>query len=378
MSTASRSPSQKELKESLKTCINNAENLCKTLEKDIEEAQHLKEEWQERLSDINTNINDTNKKCTHIEGIRIDIENLYNGLFVGTKETPAIKDDIKLIFEDFKNMQEEIKDFRKYLFGEERKTKPISIHTRNNYDQSKIIKNENGLFVITEEAKDGLKQNIAKISEDFNNLLSQSEHSFEDQKDKFENGFAAIKEKIENLLPSATSAGLASAYNDAKEIHKNSAKNWAISFGLSMLCITALGIVALICFGEIKEFFDILKVTLRISPFEIPLLWWALLSAKRMKEEYRLHEENLHKWSIARTFEGLSKQAKNLDSENDSQNENNLFNEILKSYAVNPSDVIDIKPSLPLIKIAKMITKFSKAETSELIELLQKMSDNKK
>ena len=37
MSSTLRSPSQKELKENLQTCINNAEGLCETLQKNIEE-----------------------------------------------------------------------------------------------------------------------------------------------------------------------------------------------------------------------------------------------------------------------------------------------------------------------------------------------------
>ena len=104
---------------------------------------------------------------------------------------------------------------------------------------------------------------------------------------------------------------------------------------------------------------------------KIPLIWWAWSCGKRMKEEYRLHEEHLHKWTVARTFEGLSKRAKELDTDSNVQGETSLFQEIIKAYAMNPSEVIDVKAPFPMMKVANFLRKLSSDQLDQLINALK-------
>ncbi len=151
-----------------------------------------------------------------------------------------------------------------------------------------------------------------------------------------------LKIKINNLLPGATSAGLASAFMDLKLESKKSAKRYTLFFGLSLLLlfvIAGVSIIPEICYAypnilEIcKEapdgsWLSWVRGVLAKALFILPALWFAIFTSKRRSEHQRLEQEYAHKESVSKSFEGYKTQIKELEKELEDEK---LLPELLKT-----------------------------------------------
>ena len=151
-----------------------------------------------------------------------------------------------------------------------------------------------------------------------------------------------LKLKINNLLPGATSAGLASAFMDLKLESKKSAKRYTLFFGLSLLLlfiIAGVSIIPEICYAypnilEIcKEapdgsWLSWVRGVLAKALFILPALWFAIFTSKRRSEHQRLEQEYAHKESVSKSFEGYKTQIKELEKELEDEK---LLPELLKT-----------------------------------------------
>ena len=172
--------------------------------------------------------------------------------------------------------------------------------------------------------------------------------NFEDKKKSAD----SLLEQIEGLLPSATSAGLATAYNNRRVKAEKSAQlySWTFFVGIVVLAVSAAATVTqtfilwpftweFIRIESAKEYLD--KILFKL-PIVIPVLWATLTVSKRRSEMQRLAEEYAHKEALAQSYEGFKQQIVELSKDDDSLLRN-LLEVILKAISVNAAKTLEGK-----------------------------------
>ncbi|WP_262695498.1 hypothetical protein [Kordiimonas aquimaris] len=187
------------------------------------------------------------------------------------------------------------------------------------------------------EREGGLKQEIYQRREELTEF---------DEEQKLQ--YAALKDRIESLLPGATSAGLAKAYNDLKISFDDPIKNYSrIFYG----AIAGIFIIAL--FFAVKsvgwfyiEFMD-LNVLAELGsnlvlklPLLVPLIWLAIFASTRRSESQRLQQEYAHKEALAESYQGFKQQIEELGKE-DTALMSQLIESTITTITKNASETLD-------------------------------------
>lgn len=158
--------------------------------------------------------------------------------------------------------------------------------------------------------------------------------------------------KIEDLLPGANSAGLASAYREMKLGFDKPIKNYTIYFYCS-LALLGLGSLLLwvesfsiwppsITFVGVKPWEELLRGLLGRAAFFIPVVWLAVFSATRRSQYERLQQEYAHKESFASSYDSYKKELKEL-GEATSDLQKQLLDKAIIAVAFNASSTLDGK-----------------------------------
>lgn len=138
----------------------------------------------------------------------------------------------------------------------------------------------------------------------------------------------ALFQKIESLLPGATSAGLASAYRALKENFSKPISTYTWLFYGALLLLTVAAIVMSvqnfnayptfsISFVEVADWDHVLRALLFKAPFISPVIWLAVFSSTRRSQYERLQQEYAHKEALATSYESYKKQLQELKGESD-------------------------------------------------------------
>jgi predicted nucleic acid-binding Zn-ribbon protein len=135
----------------------------------------------------------------------------------------------------------------------------------------------------------------------------------------YENGLETLKQefinlfkKVENLLPGATSAGLANTFSQQKKRFKTPQVSWILIF---IFCMASLFFVAWM--GKEDSQVDqtwggILRhLALRV-PFALPLIWLGIYSGRQYMLSQRMEEEYAFKEAISAAFEGYRREIANI------------------------------------------------------------------
>lgn len=168
-----------------------------------------------------------------------------------------------------------------------------------------------------------------------NKLKSDLEKTHNDWQKKFD----TLSNKIEGLLPGATSAGLAKSYHEQKKSYQTPNTIWAIVFILTMCGMIYYAVLTASESENItKAFFNILS---RI-PFFIPTIWLALFASKQQSQNRRLEQEYAYKESLAKSYEGYKREIEKLP---DSDEKNNIMEKLVGSMILaaefNPSSTLE-------------------------------------
>ena len=193
----------------------------------------------------------------------------------------------------------------------------------------------------------------------------------------------AMFDQIESLLPGATSAGLATAYENLKNSFKEPIDKftkffyWSLiglGFAAFVMAIKDVSLVPIfaINFVDVPEWDVILKALIYKVPFIAPVVWLALFSATRRSQYERLQQEYAHKEALARSYESYKKQL--LDLKGDSEDlQKVLISKAIDSIAYNASVTLDGKheEKLPAQKILEV---FNVDELKKLVDLAKTFS----
>jgi uncharacterized coiled-coil DUF342 family protein len=184
--------------------------------------------------------------------------------------------------------------------------------------------------------------------------------------------FLAQFTEIESLLPGATSAGLAEAYQVQKASYKKPIILWSGIFIATISIMTILSLVLLIMqfllsTNTTPTLTDALISLLKDLPFFIPTIWLAAYASKQQSQYKRLQQEYAFKETNAKSFHGHKMQIEELmkDGSADKDLLMQLVAQLVIITSQNPSYTLDNKThedSPPIFKFAEKIFPFFKKD----------------
>ncbi len=170
----------------------------------------------------------------------------------------------------------------------------------------------------------------------------------------------ALFDKIESLLPGATSAGLAGAYGALRRSFRGPIKTYTNIFYASIVLLLIGSIflsIKSITFSpafsmelvQIGEWDAALKAVLNKLPFVVPVVWLAIFSSTRRSQYERLQQEYAHKEALAKSYESYKKQLQDLDDDS-GELQKELIKKAVEAVSYNASVTLDGKhqEKLPL------------------------------
>lgn len=222
--------------------------------------------------------------------------------------------------------------------------------------RSDIRNVHNEIYGYDEEGENGEKVHVQgikqELNEAFQDTASQVEGLDEKLSEKLEAWDSETNElfnKINRLLPGATTAGLSSAYALKSVREKKNRHRFQLIFyiGLFLIaCVSAIpvyvGIDSILDGNELDTVLERTpRLALTLLPLYVPLVWWAYSSSKKSNLSKRLEEEYTHKEVTAKTFEGLSRSIKNEQSDEVSEElKVRLIYNLLQVNSENPGKLI--------------------------------------
>lgn len=283
------------------------------------------------------------------------------------EENESIKSKVNRISTDIDDLKTDIEEKKDELnlFYEVAITgtdteKSIKTQIENEHIEIKeILSNINNMFSESEEKLNQLKSFHKEIfgtiddagesvggyrEELLSSIKNLSKYKIEQSK-KYDALFA----KIESLLPGATSAGLASAFKNRKDVFAEPNKKWTATFVITLIIMF---IYSACTFKPVGTLEGVLTQILNHMPLYIPAIWLAIFASQRKSENKRLEEEYSHRESLANSFIGYKRQIEELNND-DSEALKEFLNNILHEIAKNPSETLDKKhgDSTPLKQI---------------------------
>ncbi len=161
------------------------------------------------------------------------------------------------------------------------------------------------------------------------------------KKTEWENSYKAMIEKIEGLLPGATSTGLAKAYQDQGLKYKTPYWLWSAVFLAMTSGMIAFAIYSLKDATSISDAF--IKIITRV-PFFVPAIWLAVFSSKQQSQSRRLQEEYAYKETLAKSYEGYKREIEKLPT---SAEKNKMLEKLLSAMVTmaefNPSQTLQMR-----------------------------------
>ncbi|MBI5520065.1 MAG: hypothetical protein HY916_08385 [Desulfovibrio sp.] len=249
----------------------------------------------EKQSLISNNLQEIEKIKAEADKAKAEIQSFSQRLFSGTESDPSISKKILELQEEAGKRHKSIVDLYGELFervemhklvlevGEESPDPDLPV-----YQDKKTGKD----YVLQRVEVPGLLKVLQQSIEQFNDMIVRSQDKFEQNQGGWDLEYHSLKAKIEDLLPAATSAGLASAYETAKLEHKASSDRWSLYFSIAIGMMVLIPLVTLVCdlFNDstsVSVTYDvIIRKMIRLLPFELPVLWFAYIATCRAKEHF--------------------------------------------------------------------------------------------
>ncbi len=159
---------------------------------------------------------------------------------------------------------------------------------------------------------------LARKSADATKSLAEKAASIQEQITAYEKRLAELDvqcaaqlTEITRLLPGATSAGLATAWDGRSKTFKQPAKRWQWIFVGSVVVIAALaaeGVLRTIFTDKILSYDEIYRLWLTRGPVAGALIWLAMHASRESALAKRLEEDYAYKSAAASSFQGFQKQ----------------------------------------------------------------------
>ena len=256
------------------------------------------------------------------------IGSAYKEIVVGSDDTPSIKTQVSAVKDQVIETQTKIIELMD--------SATTSLKALDAFYEKIFGKKAPDSDKFTGGLKNELEERIVALS-DFEKLQATR--------------YGALNKQIEDLLPGATSAGLASAYQEMKISFDDPIKFYTRGFyvclivlfiGSLIFTVDSIGGTHLLTFSAIGDWDEVLKRLVNKLPFYGPVLWLAYFFSKRRSESQRLQQEYAHKEALAKSYDSYKKQILALD-ETDVNMQKDFIAKTIDAIAYNASVTLESK-----------------------------------
>jgi len=179
------------------------------------------------------------------------------------------------------------------------------------------------------------------FKKELEDLFEKNKTTNEKLQTEWSNTYKTLYDKIEGLLPGATSTGLSKAYQDQKQNYRLPVIVWSSVFGVTITCMIAFG---LYFYTEVKTLDDSLRLILARLPFFIPAIWLAIFASKQQSQYKRLQQEYIYKETLAKSFESYKREIDQLpEGEEQTELQHKLISAMVEMCGYNPSLTLEHK-----------------------------------
>lgn len=336
----------------------SAKEYSKTVEEYIQSFQRKSNELLDEIKNRTIEANTLHEKILSVDEL---VDKFKVKLFGSDDNPDSIESKVDLFVQTIEEKLDEINEFHdEALVGDaQHVSTKSSIELAKERAQSDQKSIEEYLAAVSDEVK-ALEAFHTKI---FGKLDAEGkrEGGLTDELDKrikalidFESKqvvkYNALNQQIEDLLPGATSAGLATAYRDMKESFripiKNATNVYYFSIFIMVVASFAFSIESIgwgfISFVKIENWDAALRGFLLKLPFYGAVIWLAYVASKRRSEYQRLQQEYAHKESLAKSYGSYKNQLEELDKE-DKIMQKEFITKTIDAIAYNASQTLDGK-----------------------------------
>lgn len=343
-----------------------SENAFAALQKNLDElVRNFQNTVVEKLRVIQDNLEYSNAQAAQIGELRVSIEE-FNNKILGAPDEPGISGLISDAYDDIVEKHDEIIDFQGKMLVDTPnqtsiRTEVLTAKTEAVSDTALIAKaklaadttiNELTAFYVRIFGKlNDEDERVGGLSHEINESLT----TLRDLENLNKIRYAAIIENIESLVPSATSAGLAKAYQDMKNSFDEPIRWSSILFYVSVGFLIIFSYFSAITFDltKTKDGFEYtygvmkyasIEEALRLNLFKVPLwgalVWLAVFASKRRSEFQRLQQEYAHKEAFASSYISYKQQIEAL-AKKDTKLQDELIQKMIEAIAFNASQTLD-------------------------------------
>ena len=293
----------------------NREKL-KELQAALEQVEQKAQQVEQKLDESQVFLDQISQHKTSAEQWRGEIETIKNQSSEAIGEIKTLKEEIEETKDELTEKlntvevkKEDIDKFFIKIFGE---------------------KNEQG------KRTGGLSVRLSEKEKEADTFLNAQEKRYKE-----------LFEKIESLLPGATSNGLAQAYYDQKISYKWPVIIWAIVFILALVGVFITGLLSYengvkLSFEELLNVEQATSKLIARIPFFFALIWLAAFSSKQYRQNKRLEQEYAHKEVLAKSYQGYKRE---LESQGKTATDKEIIGALHKvlvaTIAKNPSEIMD-------------------------------------
>lgn len=268
-----------------------------------------------------------------IQKKKVEIDTLYNKLLVDLPKQPSIHTEIEQFKTTASNDKADITAIKKAVEDEVSDFTDFYI---------KIF----GKLNDEDERVGGLSNEITEKLAVLRDLEVTNKTRYE-----------AIIENIESLVPSATSTGLAKAYQDMKDSFKEPINLFSNLFYISIVLLITLSFISVVSLGVTHgetgwslayglTKYTTLEEAFMLNLFKIPLwaslVWFAVFCSRRRSELQRLQQEYAHKEAFASSYISYKQQIEALNVD-DNELQKQLISKMIDAISFNASQTLDGK-----------------------------------
>lgn len=279
-----------------------------------------------------------------------EIEILKQKLIDGIDDEDSIEAQIELMLKDTEEKHKQLVDFYNNTLNDSEYDNTVKEFITKSKDDIaqylKVAKDETTEISTKIEHLDKFyvkifgelnndDKRIGGLKSELDSRINELDNFEKKQKTKY----STLISEIEGLLPSATSVGLAEAYNKERDNFKWPVRIWNTIFILSLI---AMFITSYSTLKDIQDIADSGKHILQTLPIIAPLIWLAIFASKRRSENQRLEQEYAHKEALAKSYSSYKKQIEGLN-EKDQMLLIKLLNSTIDTISHNASESLDKK-----------------------------------
>lgn len=227
-----------------------------------------------------------------------EIQNIHS-------QTVSLKTEIDTYSQTFKGTIDDAKTNLQSLQDEKRSELDALIKEKTNALDSLYSTNEQSLRELAETREKQLDGQYTAHEESHSAQMSKLKTDFENLTNEINKTYTELKNRIESLLPGATSAGLASAFKGRKDKIEESKGWWIVGAILSSITLIAFGVCSL--FGWMPTQGFILSVAGR-SVIIVGLVFIEEFCRRNYNVATRLSEAYAYKEVLATSYLGYKEQ----------------------------------------------------------------------